>query len=665
MSNATTLFIKSLTIVNFKGIKNRSISFNDFITNIFGDNATGKTTISDAVHWLFFGKDSQDRKDFDIKNTVDLSLNRQDHEVEAIVNFNGSDIKLKRIFREKWTKPKGAEVASHTGHETKFYWDDAPIPQGDYNKKISELIDEKIFKLITNPGYFNSLKWQDRRMILFDIAGNVTNKEVAGDNPKFLEILAQLTNGKTLEEFKRQIALQRKKKKEDLEQVPTRIDEVNKGIPEMADASLIRRQVDEKNAKITFLDTQISDRSNSMNTAYEAIRKHQEKIFLVKTEMTKIENTYKQQLESAASDIEGERKQITAEIRSKEAELDQIEGQNKLRQSELETINQKIIEKRALWNSVNTARQAAAAEQLVFDDHFDTCPTCKRLFSDDDIAAKKDELLDNFNKSKAEKVASYAKELEQIVVQANLLKAEKERLESLDNSADIANVKQVGLDLCAKLEEFEKSFGGPSLTIEEHLADNSEYQELIGELNFLESNTPSEPVVDITDQQNEKAELEKEVRDLERELAKEDIIKQAKERIKILEADEKRLAGELAALEGQEFTIEAFTRKKIDMVEAKINGLFQHVTFKMFDSQINGGEVETCETMLGGVPWSVLNTAGRINAGLDIINTLSKYYKVHAPVFIDNAESITKFIDVESQAVRLVVSETDKNLRVA
>lgn len=409
----------------------------------------------------------------------------------------------------------------------------------------------------------------------------------------------------------------------------------------------------------------MADRSNSMNSAYEAIREHQEKIFNIQSEMTKIENNYKQQLESEDSGIESERKQITSAIRAKEAELEQLESQNKLRLSELETVNQKIVEKRTLWNSVNASRQAAAAEELVFDNHFDTCPTCKRLFSDDDIAAKKDELLVNFNKSKAEKVASFAKELEQIVVQANLLKEEKERLESSDNSNKVAAVKQEGLELCAKLEEFENKVASPSLTLDQHLSNNPEYQKLEGDIKSLESQVPQAPVVDLTEQQNEKAELEREVRELERELSKEFIINQAKERIKALEADEKRLAGELAAEEGKEFTIEAFTRKKIDTVEARINGLFQHVTFKMFNKQINGGEDETCETMLGGVPWSVLNTAGRINAGLDIINTLSKYYGVHAPVFIDNAESITKFIDVESQAVRLVVSESDKNLRVA
>ncbi len=664
MSNATTLLIESLTLVNFKGQKNKTINFNGGITNIFGDNATGKTTISDAVHWLFFGKDSQDRKDFDIKNTVDASLNRQDHEVTAVITINGSRITLKRIFREKWTKKRGAEEAEFSGNETVYYWDEVPLSQSEFNKKISNIIDEKIFKLITNPAYFNSMKWQDRRQILFNIAGNVSDQEVAGSNPKFLEILAQLTNGKTLEEYKKQVASKRKKIKDDLEQIPTRIDEVNKGIPEMGDASLIRRQIDEKNARITFLDTQMADRSNSMNSAYEAIREHQNKIFNIQSEITKIENNYKQQLKLADSGIESERKQITSEIRAKEAKLEQLESQIKLRQSELETVNQKIVEKRALWNSVNAARQAAAAEQLVFDDHFDTCPTCKRLFSDD-IAAKKDELLANFNKSKAEKVASFAKELEQIVVQANLLKEEKERLESLDNSAEVASVKQDGLNLCAKLEEFENKVAAPSLTLDQHLIDNAEYQKLVGDLKSLESNAPQEPVVDLTEQQNEKVEVEKEVRELDRELSKEVIINQAKERIKALEADEKRLAGELAAEEGKEFTIEAFTRKKIDMVEARINGLFQHVTFKMFNKQINGGEDETCETMLGGVPWSVLNTAGRINAGLDIINTLSKYYGVHAPVFIDNAESITKFIDVESQAVRLVVSEADKKLRVA
>src|SRR5690606_18070898 len=159
---------------NFKGIKSLLINFADDITNIFGDNATGKTTIFDAFMWLFFGKESTDRKDFNIKNTVDTSLNRQDHEVEASVFVDGSEIIIKRIYREKWTKKKSAEEATREGNVQEFFWDGVPVNLSEFNKRVSGLIDEKVFKLISNPAYFNSLNWKDRRNIIFSVAGNVS-----------------------------------------------------------------------------------------------------------------------------------------------------------------------------------------------------------------------------------------------------------------------------------------------------------------------------------------------------------------------------------------------------------------------------------------------------------------------------------------------------------
>lgn len=72
-----------------------------------------------------------------------------------------------------------------------------------------------------------------------------------------------------------------------------------------------------------------------------------------------------------------------------------------------------------------------------------------------------------------------------------------------------------------------------------------------------------------------------------------------------------------------------------------------------------------CETLYEGVPYgSGLNNAAKINVGLDIINTLSEHYGILAPIFVDNAEAVTKFINVDAQLISLVVSEKDKQLRV-
>ncbi|MNP21080.1 hypothetical protein D3C76_1136850 [compost metagenome] len=59
-----------------------------------------------------------------------------------------------------------------------------------------------------------------------------------------------------------------------------------------------------------------------------------------------------------------------------------------------------------------------------------------------------------------------------------------------------------------------------------------------------------------------------------------------------------------------------------------------------------------------------LNSAARTNVGIDIINALSDHYGFSAPIFIDNAESVTQLVDTDAQVIRLVVSETDKQLRI-
>ena len=85
----------------------------------------------------------------------------------------------------------------------------------------------------------------------------------------------------------------------------------------------------------------------------------------------------------------------------------------------------------------------------------------------------------------------------------------------------------------------------------------------------------------------------------------------------------------------------------------------------MFDDQLNGGLKELCDTTFEGIPYDGgLNRAAQYNVGLDIINTLSQHYLFSAPIFIDNAEAVTKLIDTDAQVIRLVVSEKDKKLRI-
>ena len=181
----------NLKMKNFKGIKELEIAFDGKNTDIYGKNATGKTTIFDAFKWLFFDKDSNDRKDFNIK-TLDKDNNpihHLEHEVEATLIIDGQDMIFRKMLQEKWVKKRGQSEQEFSGHETNYWIDEVPVKKKDYEEKINSLIPESLFKLITDPSYFNNqLKWTERRELLINISGaNVSDEEILNSKEEFIK----------------------------------------------------------------------------------------------------------------------------------------------------------------------------------------------------------------------------------------------------------------------------------------------------------------------------------------------------------------------------------------------------------------------------------------------------------------------------------------------
>ena len=136
-------------------------------------------------------------------------------------------------------------------------------------------------------------------------------------------------------------------------------------------------------------------------------------------------------------------------------------------------------------------------------------------------------------------------------------------------------------------------------------------------------------------------------------------------RIDELKAREKLLASEYERLEGELFLTEEFVRAKVAMLTERINARFSVARFKLFDEQVNGGLVETCEVTLNGVPYGSLNHGARVNVGLEIVDVLADHFGFSPPIVIDNAESVTALRPTKGQQIRLVVSAPDKALRFA
>ncbi|HRE52266.1 MAG TPA: AAA family ATPase [Flavitalea sp.] len=648
------ILIKQLSITNFKGIKSLEVDFESAQTNIYGDNATGKTTVFDAFTWLMFGKDSSDRKDFDIKplDRNGRKIDRTENEVAAILEVDGKTIPLKRVQREKWVKKKGALEAEFTGNEQLFYWNDVPLQAGEYQAKINLLLQENVFKLITNTLYFNSMKWQDRRAVLMEMAGDISNAELAASDSRFNSLVETLSN-KSLSEFKKEIAAKKKKIKDDLETIPARIDELNRSMPAALDYIGIKSQIAFNEAEIKAIDEQIADRSKAYEAEYQKVQEHQKKVHELQLRKDRLYYEIKGQYDRLQVDAGRELREKSAELKTVERQIADKQAELKRAESRLELLQKQMAEKRQEWEKVN-------ADQLTFNEHEFSCPTCKRAYDTQDIDIKKTELLENFNHEKTRKLVtitevgkSYAQDAEAV----------KKTIKEL--TLDIERLDDQKLILTAQLQDLQNQQTQPAQSFEDFLAARADYAAIVQEVESVQAAVPEVQKPDLDKDKQDKARFAAALDDLKRQLATKEQRERAQVRIAELETSEKSLAQQLADLEGQEFLIAEFSKAKIDAMEARINGKFKLVTFKMFNTLINGGVEEACEAMVNGVPFSGLNTAMRINAGLDIINALCEYYQVNAPIFIDNRESITELIDCDSQIINLIVTPGQAELRVA
>ena len=143
-----------------------------------------------------------------------------------------------------------------------------------------------------------------------------------------------------------------------------------------------------------------------------------------------------------------------------------------------------------------------------------------------------------------------------------------------------------------------------------------------------------------------------------------DIIGRTLKRIAELEDEYRTQQNALAELEKTEYTIQQFRKAQIEHIEERINRMFEIVKFRMFEKQVNGGEVETCEAMVNGVPFSDLNNAMKVNAGIDIINTICREKKCSAPIVIDNREGVTNILPTQSQIINLIVDSRCATLKI-
>ena len=627
--------INRLTLQNFKGIRHLEINADGENLKIYGDNATGKTTVFDAFTWVLFNKDSLGRSDFGIKTQDENGnvIHNLEHIVECELAIDNSILTLKKIYAEKWTKKRGSSEAEFSGHETKYFINEVPSTKKEYEQKIAGFIDESLFKTITNPLYFNEhLKWQERRTILLSLCeGNMSDVDILGRSPEFLPLLNEL-NGRTVSEYSKIIKSKQTAINDELKTIPQRIQEARLAIPEWVDDLN-----EEDKAVIENKITELNDEINVIKNGSGVTEAELE----LRTLNAKKTQLYGSKCDTSA--IDQEMHLVNSNLQKTNFDVDSCRRRIADINKDIEAYEKKADMLRKEWHEVNNKQYTDSG----------ICPTCGQSLPDEQIADAKAK----FNIARAER-------LDEITAQGKQAKANVEDLEKrrLEVASKIDNLQKSADEYTERMKE----------SIEKAKAEFEEFKEKelaelnarIAECEKRMQNGAEDVQVRIYAIQEQIVAEKAKIAEIDKAIAGRDLMLKQKDRIVELEADEKRLALEYGNLDKIAFLIEKFTKFKVDMLSEEINSHFKYAKFKLFDELINGGIAECCEVTFKGVPYSDLNNAARINIGIDIINTLCKLNDKFAPVVVDNAESVTDILPTTSQMICLVVSADDDALRV-
>lgn len=644
------LKIKKISIENFAGLKNQVFEFNGNDARVYGANGTGKTTTATALQWLLFDKGLDgSTKSF---NPVPLDENNEEEyelipTVEVELDDNGKTLKIRKESHPKYTTNKTTNRKEYSRSRTKKqYINDESLKVKDFQSRISELVSEDVFKLITNPAAFNQLHWKEQRTILFEIADDIDTETIIKTNKDF-EAIPQILGDHDIETKQKILKDKISQIEKDIKDIPIRINQTESNKQEVPKYDeeryeeikqemerLGKERVDIQNGKAEIdLRNQLADKQAELKRLednHEA--KNENRITSLNNEFNVEEGT----VSNLKTQIKNNKQQIDYENNRRKTLLDK----HKEIQSQIEDVKNRQFE----YN----------------DDG--VCSCCGQPLPTDQVEQAKEKALKQFNKNKSQEIEELNNSKERVVNDGKQIKPTIEKLESQNNSLQIRvnEAEEKSQRILNKINQLKAS----SVSV----TQTEEYKSVLNDINEI-NNKRKDIKSTINDQlaniDNQITELTQEKVEFENIKAIESSNKHLDDAIRELRMQEDNLLDEKEEHVHQNQVLKAFVTTRVKMLTENINNKFNIAEFKLFNQLVNGELEETCVTTVDGVEYSGgLNNAARINVGLDIINTLSQHYKITAPIFIDNAESITGIIPTEAQQIQLIVSGQDKNLRM-
>lgn len=639
--------IEKMELSNFKGCRNATYEFGEKSNSILGQNGAGKSTIAAAWYWVFANCDT------DLHNNpaiFPLGVEECAPTVRLWLSCGGRNVEVAKMQKRtvKKSKTGGADTVSLSNS---YEVNSVEYGERDFKKKMAEYgFDFDLFLPLSHPDVFTSQKSADMRKVLFSMASEKSDKEIADMTDGAADVAQMLTNY-TAEEVKAmQNATLRKIREEygkDGEILRAKIEgmEQSKTDIDVAELELHRDALNEQ-------ITENKAKQEDISKEFEEHQKASDCIIELKFELNDLQQKANEENNKKRLEIQNKLDKANSDYDMYEV----YEGTTRSRikydtEKELPLLEQRLKEKQELWESVN-------GEQIDEDKYI--CPTCHRELPE----KEKESILSNFEEMKKQRLKFIVAEGEKA---SQAVKDKKKYIEDSKKEAEEYEKKQD--ELLKQIEELEKQLSELPDSID--ISDRTEVQETQRQIAEKEqAMNKGNSAEEIRQQLKDEGEdLQLQLTEVEKQLALAQKNIEIDEDISKLREKQKSFEQQKADCERILDQLDMVRKRKNELLTDQVNSHFKLVKFRLFDYLKNGNVVDDCEPTIDGKSLKDhSNGALRVLAKLDILSGLQGFYNQHYPVFADDFSLVTdnteRRIDMGCQLIKLVAEKGVKELKI-
>jgi len=630
--------LKNLVIQNFKGIKNETFEFGQR-TEIKGGNAQKKSSIYESYLWCLFGKNARgEQVNVQPRNEQGEIIHKLNTSVELHLIVNDDELAVKRELKEDWVKPRGTNEEQLKGTATIYSINNVPLLKKEFDQKLNDICNLDTWAMCSDINSFFRLKVDERRKVIIGLAGNISDVELAKDYPLVEKALEQ---GKNIDEYKRELQASKKKSKQELDEIPSRIDAQDKLIVEY-DFDKLEEEKQSKEKAIEVIDNILQS-----NVDTEFIDKRKDLFAKQRTIIDKVNlraNEIKCEIDRKKANIESNINLLKNLIESNTVQLNNSIKELENIDKDIQKAIQEITDKSNQWKKENEKEYTGSL----------ICSECGQTYPQN----KLENLLENFNQAKLNRLRTIEDEGIRIKEKENNLITQKNKITLL-----IEDKRNFITDQQEQLKKVNEQLNEvPELGYS--LKEDKEYNTLLAAEKSLveqleEVSTEDNSTND--EYKTRKQELKQELEEVIKKLSQRDTNSRIAKLKDELNSRSKELAQIISDLEKAEFEIIEFSKYRISKIEEAVSSYFEIVAWKMYEqNKTNDGEKSICEALVNGVPYSETNEGMTMTIGTDVINGLSKAFDFSLPLFIDRFESLEILPKINSQLITLEVAKGEK-----